>query len=77
MVFESLGTVSYSYLHSTVTTAHTIYNFRGEVRHWSKITIFSTPPAFDPSRARFCQNIAITFGVVKLKLCGYLMMEKV
>jgi len=57
-----------------------LYHFRDKARYWSKIVIFAfswyTPP-FDATLGGPSRNTAITFGIEKLKWCGYPTVKKV
>ena len=50
------------------------YHFRGKASYWCKIAIFfHTPLAFDAPVTGWVpyRNMAIRFGIGKLKCCGY------
>jgi len=48
-----------------------LHHLRDKARYWSKIVIFFIPFAFDAPVRGSPRNIAIPFGVGKLKWWGY------
>ena len=44
-----------------------LYHFRDKGRHWSKISIFHTPPAFDAAVKGTPSNLKIIFRTEKIE----------